>query len=118
MISENTTAHLEILKNSGVPVNPDIPVHPTFLYESLWAFMTLIVLWVVIRKHKCDGQIFCAYGALYGLGRFWIEALRTDSLMLGFVRVSQLVALLSVVVFGILYFALPKRKIREKLTEF
>ena len=116
MISEKTTAFLETLKSEGVQVNPLMPVHPTFLYESLWSLMTLLVLWIIIRNHQFDGQVFFVYGALYGLGRFWIEALRTDSLMFGPFRISQLVALLSVVIFGALYI-ITKCKKREKLAQ-
>ncbi|MDD6327485.1 MAG: prolipoprotein diacylglyceryl transferase [Lachnospiraceae bacterium] len=71
-----------------------ISVHPTFLYESLWNLALLIFI-IIYRKHKkFDGELFLIYLWGYGLGRVWIEALRTDSLMLPFanIRVSQLVA--------------------------
>ena len=70
-----------------------IQVHPTYLYESLWCLMLLILL-LIYRKHKqFDGEIFLLYLAGYGFGRFWIERLRTDQLLLpnGF-PVSQLLA--------------------------
>ncbi len=70
-----------------------IQVHPTFLYESLWCLLILILL-LIYRKHKqFDGEIFLLYLAGYGFGRFWIERLRTDQLLLpnGF-PVSQLLA--------------------------
>ena len=51
-----------------------------------------------------NGQIFFSYCALYGIGRFWIEGLRTDSLMIGAFRISQLVALVCFVVFTLLFF--------------
>ncbi len=58
-------------------------VHPTFLYESLWNFIGLaIIIFVLYRKKKFDGEIFCAYTAWYGLGRAFIENLRADSLYL------------------------------------
>ena len=71
-------------------------VHPTFLYESVWDALGVVIL-LLFRKHKkfC-GEVFCAYILWYGLGRFWIEGLRTDSLYIGSLRVSQLVACLSV----------------------
>lgn len=103
MISENTISHLSDLKLQGISVIPDMPVHPTFLYESLWSLGVLIILFVIIRRHRFDGQVFFAYASLYGLGRLWIEGMRTDSLMLGPLRVSQVVALISFVVFAILY---------------
>lgn len=71
-----------------------IQVHPTFLYESLWCAVLLIVL-VLYRKHKkYEGELFLLYIFGYGLGRVWIEGLRTDQLLLpgiGF-PVSQLLA--------------------------
>lgn len=103
MISEGTKEYLSGLKLAGERVNPELPVHPTFLYESLWCLAVLIVLIFLVRRHKFDGQIFFAYASLYGLGRFWIEGLRTDSLMFGPLRISQLVALLCIIVFGALY---------------
>ena len=71
-------------------------VHPTFLYESLWDLAGVIIL-LVYRKHKgFNGEIFLGYILWYGIGRFWIEGLRTDSLYLGPLRISQVVALMSV----------------------
>ena len=59
-----------------------ISVHPTFLYEALWNLgVFAVLLWFRTRK-KADGEVFFLYLALYGAGRFWIEGLRTDSLML------------------------------------
>ncbi len=105
MTSKTVSDYLETLKQSGINVNPEIPVHPTFLYESLWSLAVLVILFVIVYKfYRYNGQVFFAYASLYGLGRFWIEGLRTDSLMIGEFRVSQLVALLSFVVFGFLYF--------------
>ncbi len=104
MISENTKDYLSELKALGADVNPDLPVHPTFLYESLWCLAVLVVLFFILSKYRYNGQLFYAYAFLYGIGRFWIEGLRTDSLMLGMFKVSQLVALICIIVFGILYF--------------
>lgn len=75
--------------------------HPTFLYESLWNLVGFLVIYFVFvrnkKLHKIDGQLFYSYMIWYGLGRLWIEGLRSDSLYLidGVIRVSQLVALLS-----------------------
>lgn len=66
--------------------------HPTFLYESVWNLTGFIVLHFLSKKRKFDGQTFLAYLAWYGAGRMVIEGLRTDSLWLGPVRVSQLLA--------------------------
>ena len=85
------------MARSGMAVSPELPVHPTFLYESLWNCCVLGLMWYVLRKkHGFDGAEFCTYVALYGIGRFWIEGLRTDSLMVGSFRVSQLVAVVCV----------------------
>ena len=114
MISENTISYLKELQLEGANVNPHIPVHPTFLYESLWSFVVLVILFKIIKHRRFSGQVFFAYASLYGLGRFFIEALRTDSLMLGPIRVSQALALVSVILFGFLYFYfLKKHKINN-----
>ena len=85
-------------------------VHPTFFYESAWNFVGLILIYCVGRwARKYDGECFLLYLCWYGLGRFWIEGLRTDSLYLfGWelfgvpIRVSQLVAGVCFVVAGAL----------------
>ncbi len=73
--------------------------HPTFLYESVWNLVGFIGLHLYCKKRKFDGQMFLLYVAWYGLGRAWIEGLRTDSLYLFStgIRVSQLVAAVSFV---------------------
>ena len=104
MKSEATKSYLETLKLNGVNVNPEMGVHPTFLYESLWSLLTLICLFVILYKYyRFNGQVFFAYMFLYGLGRFFIEGLRTDSLMIGSIRVSQLLGILFFVIFLVLY---------------
>lgn len=72
-------------------------VHPCFLYESLWCILGFILLHILSKHRKFKGEIFLSYAAWYGFGRFFIEGLRTDSLMLGNFRVSQIVAALSFV---------------------
>lgn len=74
--------------------------HPTFLYESLWNVGAFFILYVVLRRRleRAPGALFLAYLALYSLGRFWIEGLRTDSLMLGSFRIAQIVSVTAVVV--------------------
>ena len=88
------------------PAGHTIYVHPTFLYESLWNLIGLIFL-IVFRnkgKRRYDGQCALLYFFWYGLGRAWIEGLRTDSLYLGStgIRVSQALSLLLVLVMGTL----------------
>jgi len=109
MISQNTVSHLNSLQSKGFDVDPLACVHPTFLYESVWCLGVLILMFVVFKKYRYNGQIFFLYAFLYGLGRFWIEGLRTDSLMLGSIRVSQALALISVFVFGFLYIYFLKK---------
>ena len=94
-----------------------IQVHPTYLYESLWCLMVLVIL-LLYRKHKkFDGEVFLIYLMGYGLGRVWIEGLRTDQLLIPKVGlpVSQLLAGTLVVVSLILI--LFNRKRCKKQTE-
>ena len=77
--------------------------HPTFLYESLWNLGAFLILYFVLRRRfeRAPGALFLAYLGLYSLGRFWVEGLRTDSLMLGSMRVAQLVSVVAVAVAAI-----------------
>ncbi len=59
-----------------------VQAHPTFLYESLWNLGVLVFVLIYARKKKFDGELLCWYSVLYGIGRFWIESLRTDQLFL------------------------------------
>jgi phosphatidylglycerol:prolipoprotein diacylglycerol transferase len=71
--------------------------HPTFLYESIWNLIVFVILVILIKKVKKDGMVFFTYIGLYSIGRFFVEGLRTDSLMLGPIRIAQLVSLSGVV---------------------
>ncbi|MBO4331361.1 MAG: prolipoprotein diacylglyceryl transferase [Oscillospiraceae bacterium] len=87
--------------------------HPTFLYESLWNLLGLLLLHLYTKKRRFDGQIFLMYLGWYGLGRAFIEALRTDSLYLGGtgLRVSQLLGAAAFAVSaGILLYVLLVRR--------
>ena len=77
-----------------------IQVHPTFLYESLWNLILLILLILFTRHKRFDGEVFLLYLAGYGIGRFWIESLRTDQLLLPVIGypVSMALAALLVIV--------------------
>ena len=88
----------KILELTGVTVDPAQPVHPCFLYESLWCLIGFIILHFYTKRRKFDGELFLIYIGWYGLGRMIIEGLRTDSLMVGHLRISQLVAGLCVIV--------------------
>lgn len=87
----------DIIQKSGFDAGT--LVHPCFLYESVWCLVGFIALHFYSKKLRTfDGEIALLYAAWYGLGRAWIEGLRTDSLMIGQFRVSQLVAGASFVV--------------------
>lgn len=75
----------------------DQPVHPCFFYESMWCLLGFVLLHLLSKKlRKFDGQIFLMYVIWYGCGRFFIESLRTDSLYAGTLKISQVVAVISV----------------------
>ena len=81
-----------------------ITAHPTFLYESFLCIVLFLILIYILKKYyKFDGQIFVTYLIGYGAIRFFIESLRTDSLMIGNFKVSQLVSILCVIVGVIVY---------------
>ena len=77
-------------------------VHPCFLYESVWCIIGFFVLNSIAKKRKFKGQVFLTYIVWYSFARFFIEMLRTDSLMIGKIRVSCLVSALIFAVAGIL----------------
>jgi 16S rRNA (cytosine1402-N4)-methyltransferase/phosphatidylglycerol:prolipoprotein diacylglycerol transferase len=76
-----------------------VRVHPTFLYESLWNIGVFIFLIIYRKKKKVDGEIFLLYGILYSAGRFWIEGLRTDSLMYMGMRTAQIISVVIIAAF-------------------
>ncbi len=88
-------------------------VHPTFLYESLWDIAVFLFLIFYRKKKKIEGEVLFLYFVLYGTGRFFIEGLRTDSLMLGSLRVSQLLSLLLVLLFTALFIYRRVKKAKE-----
>jgi len=77
------------------PILQTLFYHPTFLYESVWNGAGFVLLHFLSKKRQYDGQIALGYVAWYGLGRAFIEGLRTDSLYWGNFRVSQLLAAIS-----------------------
>ena len=105
------------------PIGVLIPEHgvyiwhmATFFYESVWDFVIFAVLWFVIRKHSTrHGTVSLWYMLLYGVGRFIIEGFRTDSLMSGSVRISQMLSLALVLsASSVLLFRLFGRKKIQK----
>ncbi len=100
-IVDYINSHQQEFAENGIQMNPDLPVHPTFLYESVWCLLGFVVLFIVCQKfHKFDGQLILGYGIIYGLERTVVEGLRIDSLYIGDtnLRVSQLVSLALVLV--------------------
>lgn len=79
------------IKNNGRLV-ADM-VHPTFLYESLWNCTGVVILLLLKKRKRFEGELFSSYMVWYGLGRFMIEGLRTDSLYIGVFRISQLLSI-------------------------
>lgn len=99
--------HIQVVKGMEF-----IQVHPTFLYESLWNIGVLsFMMWYRKRERKFDGELILIYLLGYGLGRAWIEGLRTDQLLLPFIHlpVSQLLAIILVIVSAILIITSRKK---------
>lgn len=86
-----------------------IGVHPTFLYESLWCLMLFFLLSHIDKNRKFIGQTSLLYGILYSLERFFVEGLRTDSLMIGPFRQAQLLSASVIVICLICYFILYRK---------
>ena len=86
-----------------------IKVHPTFLYESIWDLGVFLFLFIFRKKQKYQGQILVDYIILYSIGRFFIEGLRTDSLMLGPLIMAQVVSLACIIIGVILNYILSRR---------
>ena len=104
-ITEKMREHMEVI--NGIEF---IQVHPTFLYESVWNIGVLIVL-LLWRKHKkFNGEICLMYLFGYGVGRFWVEGLRTDQLQFSNgIAVSQVLAAVLVVV-SVVWIVIGRRK--------
>ncbi len=87
-----------------------VPCHPTFLYESIWCFLLFVFLLWLDNHRKFEGQIFLLYGILYSAERFFVEALRTDSLMIGPFKQAQVLSLTVIVVCAVVYVVLQQKK--------
>lgn len=90
----------EILNNTIIENGLEyIQVHPTFFYESCWNILLLCFLFIYKRYQKKEGELFFVYLIGYGIGRFWVEGLRTDQLLIGgsSVAISQVVAIFSII---------------------
>lgn len=106
-ITQEQLDHIQVI--DGVEF---FQAHPTFLYESMWNLLLLIILLFTFEKKKFHGEIFLRYLFGYGIGRFWIESLRTDQLLIPYVNypVSMALAAVLVVVAGIWMFVGRRRK--------
>lgn len=99
-IQQTLEASQQALAERGMDVDPSLPVHPTFLYESVWCLLAFLILHIIVKKCRMfKGQIFMLYCVLYGAERMVVEGLRTDSLYIGNtdIRVSQLLSAIIVV---------------------
>ena len=109
MASPNITAYLSAheaeLEAIGMNIDPNMPVHPTFLYESLWCLLGFAFLAWYARRRKFDGEMILLYVMWYGAGRAVIEGLRTDSLMIPntALRASQVLAIVLVGVAAVIW---------------
>ena len=85
--------------------------NPTFLYESMWNLLIFLILMIILHKKKSNenGVVIASYAVLYSIGRLFIESLRTDSLMIGNIRIAQFMSILGVVI-GITYIIYVKSK--------
>lgn len=102
-IKENILQNADTIASKGIDIDPDLPVHPTFLYESVWCIAGFFILHFILKKHrKFKGEIFMLYGVWYGLERAVVEGMRTDSLYIGdtTLRVSQLLSMIIAAVFA------------------
>jgi phosphatidylglycerol:prolipoprotein diacylglycerol transferase len=97
-ISRYLAANAKGLGAIGMFVDPAIPVHPTFLYESVWDLLVAVLLFRMRKTKRFHGSVTLWYLIAYGAGRAFIEGLRADSLLLGTVRVSQALSILLVIV--------------------
>lgn len=117
-ISFLSDAQTEIADKAGVVIDQYAPVHPCFLYESLWCILGFVLLHLYAKHRKFDGEVFLMYIGWYGLGRFFIEMLRTDSLYLANIKVSELIAgtcVLVSIVLIIVFRSMIKRNENYKL---
>lgn len=108
-ITEQMWEHMEVV--NGIQM---IQVHPTFLYEGMWNLGVIIFLYLYRKHKKFTGELVLWYLVLYGAGRFWIESLRTDQLLLpgiGF-PVSQLLGAVAAVV-GLILILFGHKKAKE-----
>lgn len=108
MQSQNT---INVMGSEGL-------VHPCFLYESVWCIVGVFVLHKLSKNRKFSGQILLSYGVWYGFERGFLELIRTDSLMLGKIRVSSLLSFTICIVSAILLYVLLKKNKNQNTEEY
>ena len=116
----NSSSYLDgTLAQKGIELSEKYAVHPCFLYESAWCLLGFVLLSLWAKHRKYDGQLLLMYLAWYGMERFIVEGLRTDSLMLGNIRISQalsaLLVITSVILQIIMFFRVRRDPDRYKL---
>ncbi len=106
--------HLPSFIINGMQIN-GIYYHPTFLYESLWCLIGFLILILIRKFYKSlkTGQLTCVYLMWYSVGRFFIESLRTDSLMLANFKVAQLISIIMFIIGLFLFLLLCFTKLKK-----
>jgi phosphatidylglycerol:prolipoprotein diacylglycerol transferase len=105
-----------VFEETGIRLDQALPVHPCFLYESLWCLLGFLVIHFIVRKIRTfDGEVILFYAAWYGFGRAAIETFRTDSLMIGDIRVSQALGLITAAAATVLIFVIKARRAKLDL---
>lgn len=110
------TIHLPNFIIEGMKINNEYH-HPTFLYESIWNFIGLIIILIIRKNNKIRvGRTLSIYLIWYGIGRFFIESLRQDSLMFGNLKVAQLVSLIMIItgIIILIYKTINKKSLNLK----
>lgn len=100
-VARYISTHQSEFAEKGITMDASVPVHPTFLYESLWCIASFIIIYIICKKaYKFSGQLILCYGILYGAERAVVEGLRTDSLYIGTtsLRVSQVLSMALVLI--------------------
>ena len=102
----------DMYNNGNAEMMWEKAVHPCFLYESLWCILGFVILAFISKRRRYDGQIFLMYLAWYGFERFFVEGLRTDSLTLGNIRISQalsaIIFIVSVILQIVMFFRIRR----------
>lgn len=113
IINEASYMDGEMYLNGMGDMSAEFAVHPCFLYESVWCIIGFILLSFFIKHRKYDGQMFLMYLTWYGLERFIVEGLRTDSLMIGNIRASQALSAVLVIASVIIQIVIFSKRRRD-----